>query len=116
MFGVGVMEENKLDINDQAEWLKQIKLTSLSNRALTLASKLAHGIRKINGNVVRLQDQEMALHLAKEVVQIDDEKLNSLYRSFLEEATKVDEREFQAEKPRKKAREINYRGVKARLE
>jgi len=85
------MDKNEIDISDQAEWLKQIKLTSLSNRALTMASKLAHGIRRINGKVVRLQDQSMAFHLAEQVFEIDDPELSSLFRSFLEEALRVDD-------------------------
>jgi len=101
-------DKSEIDIGDQAEWLKQIKLTSLSNRALTIASKLAHGIRKTNGKVVRLQDQAMAFHLAEQVVAIDDDTLNALYRSFLEEALRADDTNYST---KNKMSSGSYRGV-----
>ena len=88
--------------SDQVEWLKQIKLTSLSNRALTISSRLAHIIRRTNGVVVQLQSDEMAVELAEQVVLIDDEKLHRLFRSFLEEALRVDDRDHPTPKENKK--------------
>ena len=104
------MDKNEIDIADQAEWLKQIKLTSLSNRALTQASKLAHLIRRANGKVVQLQDQNMAFHLAEQVIKINDDELNVLYRSFLEEALQGDEHNSKTSTTKKS--KGTYRGVK----
>jgi len=78
--------QDAIDFNDQIEWLEKIEISSLTNRALTIASRLAHGIRRINGEVVQLQRATMAVQLAEQVVAIDDEKLNKLFRDFLEEA------------------------------
>ena len=103
------MDKNEIDIADQAEWLKQIKLTSLSNRALTQASKLAHLIRRANGVVVQLQRQDMAFHLAEQVLNINDDALNNLYRSFLEEALQTDDNQHQTPSKQNKGM---YRGVK----
>jgi len=101
-----------IDIADQEDWLKQIKLTNLSNHALTLASKLAHGIRRNNGQVVRLQDHEMAFHLATQVVAINNSELNSLFRAFLEEALRIDDSGFNVQKIKKTKPVGTYRGVK----
>jgi len=61
---------------------------------LTIASRLAHGIRRANGEVVQLQGKAMAVELAKQVVTIDDEQLNHLFRSFLEEVLRVDDSSY----------------------
>ena len=74
------------DIKGQAEWLSTIKISHLNNRALTIASKLARGIRKANGNIVKLQDKSIAMNLAEEVASIDDPELHTLFRDFLEQA------------------------------
>ena len=103
---------DKIDIEEQADWLKQIKLSSLSNRALTLASKLSRGIRKHNGIVVKLQSDSIALDLAEQVVSIDDQELNDLFRLFLEEAIKIDDSGYQPSSDKPKKKEVTYRGIK----
>jgi len=84
--------DNAINFNDQVEWLEKIQISSLTNRGLTLASRLAHGIRRMNGEVVQLQSREMAVQIAEQVVVLNDDKLNSLFRDFLEEALRADDR------------------------
>ena len=103
---------DQINIKEQADWLKKIKLSSLSNRALTLASKLSRGIRKHNGIVVRLQSETIALDLAEQVVAIDDDELNRLFRLFLEEAIKIDDSSYLLTSDKPKKTEGTYRGVK----
>lgn len=103
---------DKLEIEEQADWLKQIKLTSLSNRALTLASKLSHAIRRHNGHAVRLQDEAIALNLAVQVMAIDTEELNNLFRLFLEEALRIDDSAYASSNKNIKRTEGTYRGIK----
>jgi len=78
------MDDN--DIKDQEDWLNQITFDKLSNKSLTIASKIARKIKSENGVIVRLQDKAIATCLAEQVIAIDDDELNALFRIFLEEA------------------------------
>jgi len=104
---VGTME----DINEQAEWLSTIKVNQLSNRALTLASKLARNIRAESGYTVKLQDKEIAIRLAEQVTIIDKPELHQLYREFLEEAVLKQDNVAEKKEAPKEPRGY-YRGAK----
>lgn len=101
------------DINEQAEWLSSIKISQLSNRALTLASKLARGIRSKNGHTIKLQDKEIAIRLAEQVTLINDAELHKLYRAFLEEAIKINDIALPSKKSSVKIKKGLPRGAKA---
>ena len=81
-------------IYDQSEWLGKIKINELSNQALLIASKLSRDIRKRSGSIIKLQNPALPMLLAENVVAIDDDELNKLYRSFLEEAMRVNDYDF----------------------
>ena len=76
---------NIINCESRVEWLKTIKSEDLTNRALMLASRLAYIIRKVNGEVIELQGEQMAMHIAEQVVIINDAMVCSLFRSFIEE-------------------------------
>ena len=100
------------DIDEQIEWLSSIKINQLSNRALTLASKLARSIRAKNGNTIKLQDEKIAVRLAEQVTSIDSPDLHRLYRDFLEEAIRVNDSALPDSKSKPEPSKGYYRGVK----
>jgi len=83
--------EDVANFEDQVRWLENIQLSKLSNRALTLASRLSHSIRRLSGKAIGLQEEGMAARLGEQVMQLDDEKLNTLFREFLEEVLRIDD-------------------------
>ena len=105
---VGTVE----DIKGQAEWLNRIKINQLSNRALTIASKLARMIRLSNGQIVKLQDEKIAMRLAEQIFTIDSPELHILFREFLEEALKENHGENEQKPDKKVKNQGYYRGVK----
>lgn len=86
--------QNNINLEGQIQWLEAIQLTQLSNRALMLASQLGRSIRRLNGEVIVLQNQGMAARLSEQVAIIGDDDLNALFRDFLEEVLRIDDRGY----------------------
>lgn len=79
------MQEN---INEHVKILNKIKISKLSNKALLITSKLSREIKKANGKVIKLSDHSMAVHLAEQVIEIDNPVLSELYRTLYHEVIK----------------------------
>ena len=104
-----------IDIKAQSESFSHIKLNHLSNHALTIASKIARVIRIKNGTVIKLQDKNIAVSLAEQVLTLDDDELHLLFREFLDEALATQESTEIEQSKISNDSEANtqyYRGVK----
>ena len=66
-------------------WVQQITVKHLSNRALMLISRFARLVKRVNGNVINLQDPNVAMQVVDQAQQFDDESVDALLNDIIEE-------------------------------
>ena len=75
---------SQLDINDQIDWLKSVKVDAMDTKSIIAASKLAREIEHKSGKVINLSQKDIIVHLGIAVFEINNKELNQNFSLFIE--------------------------------
>lgn len=75
---------SQLDINDQIDWLKSVRVDAMDTRSIIAASKLAREIKHKSGKVINLSQKDIIVHLGIAVFEINNKELNHNFSLFIE--------------------------------
>lgn len=100
-------------------WVENVVVKRLSSRALVLISRFARILKQINGDVLSLQDPQLAKKLVYAVQKTRDRRLEEIFDELLVEFHTFSESETVRQSNAKSARarkgserrENSYRGV-----